>query len=195
MITANVALPSFFPHSFATLFGILIIACIEAWFLFRRLEIKPGKSYSLALEANWKSTIAGIPLAWLLWSIGLLPISMGASAAGMASHPAVQSTMLRTVWFGGFTPNEWSQIGQAAATLIMLIPFWLGSVWIEKRSIKTSLPDHDAAEISKAVIRGNLASYSLFLLFGLYALISAISDYPAEKERFKNLKNLREKRE
>ena len=116
----------------------MAIASIEAWFLFRRLEIKPGKSYSLALEANWKSTIAGNPPALLLWSIKLLPISMGAFAVGMGSHPATQSTMLRTICFEGFTPNEWSQIGQAAAPLIMLIPFWLGSVWIEKREVPKS---------------------------------------------------------
>jgi len=61
---ANVALPSFLPHSFATLFGIFLIAAIEGWFIMKVLRLKYGRSYKYALIANLKSTIAGIPFAW-----------------------------------------------------------------------------------------------------------------------------------
>ncbi len=43
------------------------------------------------------------------------------------------------------------------------------------------------SQISKAVVRGNLASYSLFLLFGSMALANAIVDLPNQKKRSKDL--------
>ena len=85
----NVALPSFLPHSLATLIGIFVIAAIEGWFVMRALDLNYGESYQHALSANWMSTIAGIPLAWLLWVGGLIPVTIGLSAIGIDSHPAV----------------------------------------------------------------------------------------------------------
>lgn len=183
MIVANVALPAFSPHSFATALGILIIAGIEAWFLSRRLSLGFRRSYALAMAANWKSTLVGIPFAWLLWSVGLLPISIGLDALGLIDHPAARSTLLQTFWFGGLLPDEWTKIGRAAASIVSLIPFWLGSVWIERRTIRGNLPDHDAAEISKAVIQGNLATYSLFLALGIFSLVGAFKSFPEDQKR------------
>lgn len=51
---ANVALPSFLPHSLATLIGILAIAAIEGWFVMKGLQLSYAESYRHALNANWK---------------------------------------------------------------------------------------------------------------------------------------------
>ena len=193
MIVANVALPAFFPHSFATAFGILIIAGIEAWFLSRGLTLGYYRSYRLAMAANWKSTLVGIPFAWFLWSVGLLPISIGLEALGLIDHPAVRSTLLQTFWFGGLLPDEWTKIGNAAASIVSLFPFWLGSVWIERRTIKGNLPDHDAAEISKAVIQGNLATYSLFLTLGIFSLVGALKGFPEEQKNHQEPKEFQKR--
>jgi len=127
MMLANVAIPSFLPHSLATLIGIFVIAGIEGWFVMRVLRLGYAESYMHALNANWKSTIAGIPFAWLLWIAGLIPISMGLSAVGIKSHPAVISTVMQTAIFGGMMPTEWMNVGSAAAWIIMLVPFWMGN--------------------------------------------------------------------
>ena len=181
---ANVALPAFLPHSFATLIGIFLIAAIEGWFVMRVLKVSYAASYRHSLAANWRSTVAGIPLAWLLWVFGMIPVSMGLSAFGIDSHPALQSTVTQSVMFGGLMPNEWTNVGRAGAWLLMLVPFWLGSVWIERRTIRKRLPDCDASRVSTAVIRGNLASYSLFLILGVMGLMNALEDLPNQKARF-----------
>lgn len=189
---ANVALPSFLPHSFATLIGIFAIAAIEGWFVMKGLRLSYAESYRHALNANWKSTIAGIPLAWLLWIAGLIPISMGLSAVGLEAHPAVVSTAAQTAFFGGMMPTEWMNLGSAAAWIVMLIPFWMGSVWIERRTLAKRLPGRDPSLISSAVVRANLASYSIFLVFGVIALTNAMSDLPNQKQRFKENRERRE---
>ena len=167
---ANVALPSFLPHSFATLIGIFAIAAIEGWFVMKGLRLSYAESYRHALNANWKSTIVGIPFAWLLWVAGLIPISMGLSAVGLESHPVVVSTAMQTAIGGGMMPTEWMNVGNAAAWIVMLIPFWMGSVWIERRTLAKRLPECDPSQISSAVVRGNLVSYGIFLVFGVIAL-------------------------
>jgi hypothetical protein len=132
---ANVALPAFLPHGLATLVGILVIAAIEGWFLMRGIKLRYGESYRHSLAANWMSTIAGIPLAWLLWLAGLIPVTIGLSAIGIDPHPAVTSTLMQTAMSGGMVPTEWMNVGSSAAWILMLIPFWFGSVWIERRTI------------------------------------------------------------
>ena len=181
---ANVALPSFLPHSFLTLIGIFVIAALEGWFVMRALNLSYSDSYRLSLWANLRSTVAGIPLAWLLWLAGLIPVSMGLSALGVDSHPAVQSTLMQSVLFGGMMPTEWTNVASAAAWLLMLVPFWFGSVWIERRTILKRLPDRDPSRVSSAVIRGNLASYTMFLIMGAVGFMSALDDLPNQKARF-----------
>lgn len=190
---ANVALPSFLPHSFVTLIGIFVIAAIEGWFVMHVLRFSYAESYRHALNANWKSTIVGIPLAWLLWIAGLIPVSMGLSALGLKTHPAVVSTAMQTAVFGGMMPTEWMNVGSATAWIVMLIPFWMGSVWIERRTLVKRLPECDPSQISKAVVRGNLASYSLFLLLGAISLSTAIADLPNQKQRFKEFREHQER--
>lgn len=190
---ANVALPSFLPHSFATLIGIFVIAAIEGWLVMRVLRLSYAESYRHALSANWMSTIAGIPFAWLLWVVGLIPVSLAVSAIGVKAHPVVGSTMMQTAFSIGMIPNEWMNVGRAAALIVMLIPFWMGSVWIERRTLMKRLPRYERSQISKAVVRGNLASYSLFLIFGVFGLSTAISDLPKQRERVREFRERQER--
>lgn len=190
---ANVALPSFLPHSFATLIGIFVIAAIEGWFVMRVLRLSYAESYRHALKANWMSTIAGIPFAWLLWIAGLIPISLALSAIGVTSHPVVDSTMMHTAFSIGMIPTKWVNVGRAAAMVVMLIPFWMGSVWIERRTLMKRLPGYDRSRISKAVVCANLASYSIFLIFGVSALSTALADLPNQRERVREFRERQDK--
>ena len=190
---ANVVLPSFLPHSFATLIGIFVIAAIEGWFVMRTLRLTYEESYRHALHANWKSTVVGIPVAWLLWIAGLIPVSMGLDALGFEAHPAVTATALRTAISAAMIRTEWMNVGSAAAWMVMLVPFWMGSVWIERRALVKRLPTCDPSQISKAVVRGNLASYSVFLILGAISLSTAIADLPNQKIIFKEREERRER--
>lgn len=185
---ANIAIPSFLLHSFATLMGIFVIAGIEGGFVMKGLRLRYSESYRHVLNANWKSTIVGIPFAWLFWIAGLLPVSLGLSAIGLEVHPAVASTAMQTAIFGGMMPTEWMNVGSAVAWMVMLIPFWMGSVWIERWTLAKRLPGHDPSPISTAVVRGNLASYNIFLILGVMALANAMADLPHQKNRFRELR-------
>jgi len=100
---------------------------------------------------------------------------------GLQPHSVVEVTLIQTLFFGGVVTNEWSSVGSAVAWIVMLVPFWLGSVWIERRSLIKRLPNYERSQISKAVIRGNLVSYFLFLLLGAYMLSDALVNFPDQK--------------
>ena len=185
MIFANVALPSFVPHSVATLVGILVIAGIEGWFISRFLRMHYCESFKKSVSANFMSTVAGVPMAWLLWMIGVLPVTIGIAALGIEIHPVILSTVTQSAFVGGFIPDEWTNVGSAGAWILALVPFWFGSIWIERRTLQKLLPDCDRALLRKAVVRGNLATYSVFLIFGLVALGDAIEELPERKNRFR----------
>lgn len=192
---ANIALPSFLPHSFATVVGIFVIAAIEGFFLMRLLDLDFSKAYASSLSANWRSTIVGIPVAWLLWVAGWVPVGYGLSLLDrelLELHPAVLPTLVKSAFVGGMMPDEWTLVGSAVAWLVMLVPFWFGSVWIERKTIAKRFPCKDPTLISKAVVRGNLASYCLFLVMGLLGLVIAIADLPSRKEYFEDRREQQE---
>lgn len=192
LLMANVALPAFFPHAFATLAGIFVIAGIEGFFLMRLLRLSFSEAYMGSLSANWRSTVVGIPLAWLLWVVGLIPLSLGISWLGVEMHPMVASTLTQSALSGGTVPTEWEGVGSAAAWLVMLVPFWLGSVWIESKTIARRFPEKDASLISKSVIQGNLASYVIFLILGIISLWMAMVDLPNQKARYEEIRERQE---
>ena len=189
---ANVALPSFLPHSLATLIGIFVIAAIEGWFVMRILKRSYAESYRHSLWANWMSTVVGIPVAWLLWIGGLIPVSMGLSLLGLKPPAAVSFTFMHTIASGGIIPSEWTGVASAVAWIVMLVPFWLGSVWIETRAIWKRLPACEPAQVKKAVVRGNLASYGIFLTIGLIPLTTALNDLPRQKAKYKERQEQRD---
>jgi len=183
---ANGVIPAFFPHSLATLLCLVAIAAIEGWFVRRHLHLSFATSYRHSFWANFMSTIAGIPIAWLLWVIGLIPVMAGTSLIGIDLHPGVEYTLLGTVWFGGgfSITSEWGHVGASAGWILMLVPYWLGSVWIERRTLTKLLPGCNLSELSKAVIRGNLATYGIFLVLGILQVSSSLADLPERKARF-----------
>ena len=118
---ANVALPSFFPHSILTMLGVLVIAAIEGFLLSRWIRYSFVASYKLSMKANLWSTFLGIPIAWGLWLAGMLPISFLVSHFDMEIHPVVAESVRQSVLFGGIMPSEWNAIGAAAGSLVILI--------------------------------------------------------------------------
>lgn len=187
---ANIALPGFFPHSLLTLVGLLVIAAIEGWFLRRAIPISYRAAYWHAIVANLKSTLVGIPVAWFFWLVGLLPLWWIASVVGFKPHPLIGQTLGQTGMSGGFVPTEWSNLAAALAWIVLLVPFWLGSMWIECKVLRERLPNADAKALISAVRKGNLTTYFLFLVLGLCALFQAIDRLPEDQREYRHFRSL-----
>ena len=180
---ANIVIPSFFPYTAGSLVGLVIIAALEAIVLSRVIGFGYWKSYGTALYANLFTTFVGIPFAWILWLLGLMPIAWGVSQLGLDIHPLVGAVTAKTVFLAGTaTFTEWDEVAAALALILLLIPFFIGSVWMELRIISKRWPGQDRQKLRKAVIVANACSYAIFLMLGAYLLFAAIVRLPEARQ-------------
>ena len=171
MILANVALPTFFGHGIFLLIGLLPIALIEGFILQKKIEkINEKRAFNLALQANFKSTIIGIPFAWfssLLISIpfgyiiGKVNADWGGSFGVVAGHAFL---------LGGFI--HFDPTLSLAASTALLIPYYYMSVYIEFGSIQKKLNGDRREDIKSAVILMNRITYSILATVSLMLIFS-----------------------
>ena len=166
--------------------GLVIIAALEAIVLSRVIGFGYWKSYGTALYANIFTTFVGIPFAWILWLLGLMLVAWGVSQLGLDIHPLVGAVTAKTVFLAGTAPvtewAEWDEVAAALALILLLIPFFIGSVWMELRIISKIWPDQDRRKLRKAVIVANACSYAIFLMLGAYLLFAAFVRLPEARQ-------------
>jgi len=195
-ILANIAIPSFFPYSVGSLVGLFAIAALEAIVLSRVIGLGYRKSYETALYANLLTTFVGIPLAWILWLLGLLPTAWGLSLLGFDLHPMVGAVAAKTVFVAGTVPvSEWDEVAGALALILLLIPFFIGSVWVELRVISKRWPDQNRQKLRRAVLGANACSYAILLILGAYVLLAAVVRLPVARQEIMEGKARLERRQ
>jgi len=112
--------------------------------------------------ANLVSTFAGIPVVWLLLVV-LQLITGGGSAHGLES-PVTR--LLAVTWQAPWLIPYESDLNWMipAATLVLLVPFFFVSWWIEYLVVYSYLPGEDKRLVSKSVRNANFISYSALAL-------------------------------
>jgi hypothetical protein len=176
---ANAGLPMLalaWPGMFISLIPIVII---ESWYLHRRLNIPFGRSTKIMTIANLESTIIGIPLAWaamllLEIGIGLLVSSLPfAQTLYNNTFASVVMTFFSAAWIA---PDEKHAHWMVPLALIVLmIPFFFATWWIEYKSVKRQMKEADSGEIKTATRNLNLISYgSLVSILAIWLIVAVI---------------------
>lgn len=177
MLLANIALPSFMGHWVVFIVLLPLVAAIEAVVLTRLLGIKPIKSFVTSAKANWRSTIVGLPAGWCMALWGVVP-------AGILTYflpapyrdPAFQVVAF-TAFTGGIIPTRFSMIAMATACLVLLVPYYIATVRVERKVVESRHPEIPPERVAAAVRWANRLSYSVLVLLALWWLITAIADY------------------
>lgn len=177
MLLANVALPSFVGHWVLFTLLLPIVATIEAVVLARVLKIKPVDSFVTSVYANWRSTIAGLPMGWLMALTGLIPAGFLAMLLPAPYRdPSFQIIAFATLT-GGIIPTRFSGIAMAAGNLLVLIPYYFVTVRVERRVVQARHPKLDPELIARAVRWANRITYCVLALLVLWWLLTAIAGY------------------
>ncbi|MGC3970007.1 MAG: hypothetical protein QM775_22580 [Pirellulales bacterium] len=168
-LLANVGLPMLFwqmPVATIVFFPIVLVESLIALRIFKQRFVPIFLRMS---AANALSTFVGVPVAW----IGMLMVNF-ATAGGRwdgYSTPlkAFKSVVLQASWLA---PHEEQMIWLVpAATLVLLVPYFLASVFIERWLLRQLFPDLETGRVSRAawianvVSYGGLAAYTAFWLF------------------------------
>jgi len=155
------------PFMFCALLPVIVI---EALIVRRRLHLSNRRSFIAATKANFFSTLAGVPLAWILMLIAEFTITRPLVSVVEKNHWLTGSPLeyLYAVANIGWTAPSPVMVDIAGA--LLLIPTFFLSVFLERRSYRSSWPDVDSKAVNRSVWLANLGSYC-FLLAVLYVWV------------------------
>ena len=177
MLLANCALPSFIGHWVVFIILLPLVATIEAVVLARLLRRRPSESFVTSAEANWRSTIAGLPAGWCMALAGLIPAGILAYFLPAPYRDPAFQIIAFTAFTGGMIPTKFSMIAMAAASLILLVPYYIATVRVERKVVEARHPEIDPKRIAVAVRWAHRLTYSVLALLVLWWLAAAIADY------------------
>ncbi len=153
--------------------SLLVIIPLEAFVATRRLGTRWGKSLKVSSVANIVSTVVGVPLTWLV----LVAVEMGLQyAGGFTTGPGPQNPLSPLVgvavgavnmivmapWLVPYEGNFYWMIPTAA--LILCVPFFFASVWIEYLIARLMMGREHAPQTRDWAWMANIASYGLLVL-------------------------------
>lgn len=157
------------PMIFVTFPGMLIalipVVGIESYVLKHALGLTISRPIKTSAITNSVSTIIGIPLTWLLLVVAQM-VTGGGRAYGIDT---VFQKFLSVTWQAPWLIPYESQLYWMipAATLVLLIPFFFVSWFIEHQVAKRILMEISSVRVNRSIFRANLISYTLLALFVL----------------------------
>jgi len=173
-LPADVGLPTIVLVFPAMLILLIPIIVVEGLLCKKWLGLTTWQAMKANALSNLVSTIIGIPVAWLLmflvdFAAALLLFRTGAFDNWHSPLAKIVFVVLGSAWIG---PLEGQGIWFIpAAALILLIPFFFASYWIEYRVIKFmvgkpkhGLPALDYPKVRIAVRNANLVTYGIMFL-------------------------------
>jgi hypothetical protein len=165
VLIANIGIPMVFVTVPTMLLALVPVALVEGCVLCRICSLPAREACRGALRANLLSTLLGIPIAWFVLAV-LQMVSGGGVAWGLETPlDRFAAVTLQAAWLVPYGEDlRWMV---PAASLTLLIPFYVASVVVELAILKKRWPD-SLDHLRIGVIYANLLSY--FLLGGFYAI-------------------------
>ena len=175
---ANAGIPMIFLTLPMMVIGLLPIILLEALVATRILELPFRKLLKCFSIANLVSTLVGIPVTWVLLvvleiltgiSVNFVLTGLGGAEVWESPAALVFGFILQAPWLA---PSEFDlNLMIPAATLVLLIPFFFASWWVEYAVVRRYLPDVDRSLVRRSVRNVNFLSYSglaLYVVVRLY---------------------------
>ena len=150
------------------------VIAIEAFLCRKWLGLSTWQAIKSNTVSNLASTIVGMPIAWtgmLVIEFGVFGLASNFKAVENWNSPLAKviSIVLSSAWLGPPGRNDAWVI--PLATLVLLIPFFFASYWIEYLTVRwmVGIPDEQPPKLSyprvrKAVRNANLVTYGLMFL-------------------------------
>jgi hypothetical protein len=169
---ADIGVPMIFVTLPSMVIALLPVIAAETFVLGRRLGVAPVSVLKAVASANIVSTLFGIPVTWLMLVLVQL-VTGGGSAYGIAT---TKQRFLAVTWQAPWLiPYEQELKWMIpAATLVLLIPFFVASWLIEEKIVRGFLKESAPAAVKQGMFAANGASYLLLGLLVLYWLLKAV---------------------
>jgi hypothetical protein len=184
-LLADAGVPMIFVTWPGMLALLLPIIAAEAVFIIRLTELPRKRVVWATTTANAVSTLVGIPLTWgILFACEMgLWGALSRTSIGNSSWNSPLAQVIGTI----FTAPWLAPVGESGswavplAALVLLIPFFFVSVWVEQQVMKRFFRTPSAEEIQTVVLSGttlrkavwgaNVLSYGFLFLFAVVWLV------------------------
>lgn len=170
---ANAGVPMIFVALPTMVVALLPIILAEAVFAMPYLKLPFKMLLRLVARANFFSTFIGIPITWIL----LVVFQIISGGTGMSNFNVPDSRFLAVTWQAPWMGPYEKQLFWMIPTahLVLLIPFFFASWWVEYLVIRRSLSSADwrieNGVIRRAVRNVNFLSYcglAIYILIRLH---------------------------
>jgi hypothetical protein len=168
LVLANMGIPMIAVEVPIMAMAFVPVILLEAFVFAKRLDVPYRRALKAVAAANVFSTVVGVPLAWFVM---FLPSCVGGVWMRVVpDSPAgtILSVLGGSAWLGPISEKESWMI--PTALLVLLVPTYFASVWLEWFAIERQFDDLPRARVKKAVWAANSASYLGLLLLGLWFL-------------------------
>ena len=151
---------------------ILIEVTVSRWIV----SLRTRKLVGGVVAANLGSTFVGLPIAWILM-VGLNLITTGSKTQGFDTPLATfKSVVLQAAWLVPYEDQLYWLV--PAATLVLLIPYFLVSVYIERFVLVRVWKDESHKRVSKVSWSSNGVTYLGLLVVTVVWLLYATQSQP-----------------
>lgn len=160
---ANVGLPMIFWQIPAMLIALAPVVAIESVVVRREANVGTERLVIDVFLVNLASTLAGIPIAWILmFMIEMIGVSVIREFPRTPLNE-VLAFLLSVAWL--WPTREFMPWIVPAATLVLLVPYCLASVIVERAILVRRWSHIEKSSVCAAVWRANLISYAaLFII-------------------------------
>lgn len=174
---ADAGVPMLFLTLPAMLIALVPIIAIEAVVVGRLLGSNAVLRVKSVAIANAVSTVVGLPLAWVAL-VALQLVSGGGSAYGLTTPTQkLLAVTWQAPWLIPYESDLYWML--PAASLVLLIPFFFTSYFVEAPIVTRLEPEYLRAHVRTAVFRANLFSYLLLAAFTLIWLLWSVQHGPS----------------
>jgi hypothetical protein len=144
-LLANAGVPMIFVTMPAMVIALAPIIAVEALLIRKRMTIETWPIVRATAAANVASTIVGIPLTWGILFLCQMGLGLATSRIARLENSNVDSplaqvivTVLAPAWIA--PTDEAGSWAVPLAALVLLVPFFLVSVWLETLVMERMLP-------------------------------------------------------
>jgi hypothetical protein len=158
MLFANMGVPIVCVAVPVMLIALLPITGIESLVYYKRLGRPFKDAFWGALFSNLWSTLVGVPLMWLPLVIVQLSIGGGRAWGMDTTQQRVEAVTLQAAWLIPYSEHLAWMI--PAASIVLLLPFYLGSVVVEYLALAVRWKSLERKRLFAGVALANALSYT-----------------------------------
>lgn len=174
-ILANAGVPMLFLHIPAILVALLPIIVVETYVAHRLLGRSMKKSLGPISVANVASMLLGFPLLWFLGVLVQMLLGGGGGLGVQTWWQKLYAVTIQAPWLIPYESDLYWMI--PAAALVMLIPAFFLSVWLERLVLQRFWKEEPKDALRRFSFRAHCASYVILILLWLGYGISSFSKH------------------